>query len=614
MVRNAENNKKQSLANINPELAKEWNYEANAIEHDRNSQHPAKPEDVTPGSGVKVWWLYPYDDPETGKHFDFTWKTQVKTRNRGAGCPYLSGHAVWPGFNDLATKRPDLVKEWDYKKNKELHDKDVASGKKNPHPASPKDVTPSSRIKAHWLLPYDDPETGKHFDFEWEATIADRNVGNGCPYLNGTEVWQGFNDLVTKNPQLAKEWDYEANAIEHAKNQRHPTRPEYITSGSTMNVYWKIKNVNPETRNKIPYFKWRATVKNRNRGHKCPFTTVVAKKVLVGFNDLATTNPELASEWDYEANAEAHKKNPSHPLSPKHITSGSQVKAYWKIKNLDNLTRSCFPWLKWDAVIKDRVGGHGCPYISNPPRKVLVGFNDLATKNPELASEWDYEANAKEHAKNKRHPLTPRDVTSGSHTKVFWVIKNNNPATCAQSPYFKWSASIKERNNGIGCPFINLYRGEELIKNICIDSNYIFSTQAKYLDLIDEKCLSFDFHIATHTKHGVLIEYDGIQHFEPNEYYGLKSFQSGVKHDNMKNQYAQDKNISLLRIPYIYDPVKDKEKIKNFVCNFVKTQIIPSEILDFYKNIKHSNYYDCMIKLQAKRNVNNLIKINEIAI
>ena len=510
---------------------------------------------------------------------------------------------------NLAKANPELAKEWDYEANADAHKKDAN------HPLTPKDITIGSEKKVYWKIKNVDTKTNAMFPvFKWSDSVYHRVRGAGCLYLSGKAILVGFNDLATKNPKLAKEWDYEANAEAHKKNPKHPLTPQDITSGSTKKVFWKIKNTDNKTCEKFPYLRWCASVVNRNKGNGCPYIGYSPSIILVGFNDLATQNPKLAAEWDYEANANAHKSNPKHPLTPDEVMPGSNLKVFWKIKNTEPETCNKIPWLKWEAIVSNRNQGHGCPYIGCSPTKVLVGFNDLLTRNPELASEWDYEANADAHAKNAKHPKRPEDVAPGSQKKVFWRIKNTDTLTCDKTPWLKWNATVCSRNEGKGCPLLNLRKGEELIKNVCIDNNYIFSTQAKYLDLIDEKCLLFDFHIATHTKRGILIEYDGIQHFEPNEYYGLKSFQSGIKHDNMKNQYAQDKNISLLRIPYIYDPVKDKEKIKDFVCNFVKTQTIPSEILDFYKNIKHSNYYDCMMKLQAKRNVNNLIKINEIAI
>ena len=72
------------------------------------------------------------------------------------------------GVNDLATLYPELAKEWHPTKNGNLKPCDVTKGKVK---------------KVWWLLPYDDPRTGKHFNFEWEATIGDRINGTGCPYL-----------------------------------------------------------------------------------------------------------------------------------------------------------------------------------------------------------------------------------------------------------------------------------------------------------------------------------------------------------------------------------------------------------------------------------------------
>lgn len=90
-----------SLAEARPDLAAEWNYEKNG---------DLRPEDVTCKSGKKVWWKLPYDVPMDykveklrGKHFEFEWEAAIIHRNNGRYCPYLSGRAVWKGFNDLQT-------------------------------------------------------------------------------------------------------------------------------------------------------------------------------------------------------------------------------------------------------------------------------------------------------------------------------------------------------------------------------------------------------------------------------------------------------------------------------------------------------------------------------
>ena len=65
---------KKSLAETHPELAKQWH-------PTKNGNLTAK--DVTCGNRKKVWWYLPYDDPETGKHFDFEWETRISHRSKG---------------------------------------------------------------------------------------------------------------------------------------------------------------------------------------------------------------------------------------------------------------------------------------------------------------------------------------------------------------------------------------------------------------------------------------------------------------------------------------------------------------------------------------------------
>lgn len=141
--------------------------------------HPTKngsltPDMVSAGSGKQAWWLLHYDVPMDypiehlrGKHFDFEWESEIKSRAKGTGCPFLSGKAVWPGFNDLATTHPHLVKEWHKSKNKGL---------------TPEMVTAGSNKKVWWKASYKDPDTGCRHRHEWEAQISQRaTAGTQCP-------------------------------------------------------------------------------------------------------------------------------------------------------------------------------------------------------------------------------------------------------------------------------------------------------------------------------------------------------------------------------------------------------------------------------------------------
>ena len=84
------------LAALYPALAKQWDAEKNGR---------LTPRDVLPGAEKKVWWRC-----ERGH----SWRAAVSSRTRaGGGCPYCAGKQVLPGFNDLASQRPELAAQWD---------------------------------------------------------------------------------------------------------------------------------------------------------------------------------------------------------------------------------------------------------------------------------------------------------------------------------------------------------------------------------------------------------------------------------------------------------------------------------------------------------------------
>ena len=96
-------------------------------------------------------------------------------------------------------------------------------------------------------------------------------------------VIKGENDLATVNPALAKEWHPINNGT---------LKPEDITPGSSKEVWWLC----PEGHSYLMMVNQRA-----KRGYGCPYCS--GHRTLKGINDLATTNPNLAKEWDYEKTA-----------------------------------------------------------------------------------------------------------------------------------------------------------------------------------------------------------------------------------------------------------------------------------------------------------------------
>lgn len=101
-------------------------------------------------------------------------------------------------------------------------------------------------------------------------------------------------------------------------------------------------------------------------------------KTIRGVNDLASQNPELASEWHPTKNGE---------LQPQNIAYASKKKVWW-------LGRCGH---EWEAVVGSRKIGRGCPICAGI--QILSGFNDLASHSEILTHEWDYEKNEKSQLK-----------------------------------------------------------------------------------------------------------------------------------------------------------------------------------------------------------------------
>ena len=240
----------------------------------------------------------------------------------------------------------ELMKEYDYEKNDKF-DLDT--------------LTLGSDRKVWWSC------SKKH---SWQARIGSRyRSGAGCPVCANMQVLKGYNDLESQCPKVAKEWNYEKNDF----------TPNEIVYSSNKKVWWRCEHGHD----------WEATIVNRTKekGTNCPYCT--NQKILAGYNDLATENPNLASEWNYEKNE----------LNPNEIGSKSKKSVWWKCENGH----------EWQQVIEVRNRGIGCPYCNG--KKITKGENDLLSKYSRIAKEWDY-------IKNDKKP----DEVFPSSRKMFWWI------------------------------------------------------------------------------------------------------------------------------------------------------------------------------------------------
>ena len=334
-------------------LLAQWDIERNL---------PLTPDDVTFGSHKRVWWTCPSGH---------SWQAMVYTRSEGAGCPYCTGRKALPEQNCLAKQFPMLAVEWDSEKNA---------------PLTPKDITPGSHKLIWWRC-----QNGHSY----RSAVKTRVQGSGCPYCAGKNVLPEETSLATEYPSIAKEWDAAKNV---------PLLPTQVISGTRRKVWWRCPKGHS----------WRAAVYSRTTfGTGCPVCT--GRQALAGENDLATLYPDIAAQWDEEKNGALH---------PSNVTAGSNRRVWWR----------CEKGHSYRAMIAQRVQrGDGCPYCAN--RKVLPGFNDLATAAPLVAKQWHETLNG---------ALTPEMVTAGSHKKAWWQCSYGHV----------WKAAIYSRAGvqQCGCP------------------------------------------------------------------------------------------------------------------------------------------------------------------
>ena len=137
---------------------------------------------------------------------------------------------------------------------------------------------------------------------------------------------QQYNKSIAAcRPDLLDEWDYEHNIV----------KPELVSVGSNVKIHWICKKCG---------YRWQSIASSRAKqnGAGCP--VCAGRAVKQGYNDLCTTHPELAQEWNYIKN----------DVFPTEITAGSNKKVWWKCPNEH----------EWKAVIRSRASGVGCPYCS----------------------------------------------------------------------------------------------------------------------------------------------------------------------------------------------------------------------------------------------------------
>ena len=332
------------LETINPKIAEEWNYKKNG---------DLKPSDVIAGSTKSVWW-------KCKKGHE--WEARIYSRNNNHSCPFCSLYKV--------TSLPEKAIVYYLRKaNVQVEENKLIDGKKEVDIFVPKRKIAIEYDGQHWhmdkkrdneknkickdlritLLRVREPGLPKLNDFSKNYIIEKTN--DDYSYLKPAIIWvfnqlsikepdiniprdiQEIYDLYNKStnvdsvkniPSIAEEWDYEKNTISI----------ESVSKGSKLKVWWKCKKCG---------YSYERTVQNKYVNGKCP--KCASTKLIIGYNDLATTRKDLLKWWNYKRNK---------TIAPSDITSGSNKKVWWICPNGH----------EWEASAHNVSKGTRCPYCA----------------------------------------------------------------------------------------------------------------------------------------------------------------------------------------------------------------------------------------------------------
>lgn len=153
--------------------------------------------------------------------------------------------------------------------------------------------------------------------------------------------------------------------------------------------------------------------------------------------------PEMVKWWDLEKNI--------HIGTPAEQWATSKKLAWWK----------CDAGHEWNERIKSLYSRKNCQYCN---RNLPSPEYNLATVNPELASEWH---------PSKNLNLKPTEVLSNTYKKVWWLCP------CGH----EWEDQIGRRNKlKVGCAHCRNNKIKKVTKpssNLTLENNKSISTKTK---------------------------------------------------------------------------------------------------------------------------------------
>ena len=181
---------------------------------------------------------------------------------------------------------------------------------------------------------------------------------------------------------------------------------------------------------------------------------------------------------------------------------------------------------EFEQVVNHHLNGEGCPSCRT------IKFQDTS--------------------RNKHTNLFPIRSSKVHNNKYdYSKVIYNNASTKVEIICPTHGSFFQKPSNhlsGKGCPICMQSQGERQVEIYLINSNMLFERQKKFKKCKYKYELPFDFWIEDKN---LLIEFDGIQHFQSVDYFGgIDRFEYIKLCDGIKNKFCQENNINLLRIAY----------------------------------------------------------------
>lgn len=437
------------LSDAFPEVAKDW--------------HPTKNGSLTPnnisfGSHKEVWWRCHKCEHEWPMRIDY------RTRERSPmGCKYCKKQ-------NITITHPHVALFWHPTKNGKMQ---------------PESVTHGSEKSVWWQCP--------ECKLEWSSMVCEMTRAHKqhlCKKCSETKF--GINHVTKRNHTNTILSNVDTLSLMF-QNQWSPNNEMTISDfilkhGLSTKALW-VCELGHE---------YDASISTRKQGSNCPFCS--NKRVLAGYNDLATTHPQLALEWHPTKNGD---------LKPTDVPAGSRKNVCWVCENGHE-------WMCEVRYRKTRT----CPACKNLhlgfERRGRFKYENLTITNPELLSEWDFEKNG---------DLLPENVSCGSNLKVFWKCNRGHT----------WRAQIASRAKGR--------------KACCPICSHVYKTSYP-----EQKCFHFIQEVFPDAISGYKIPNDRkeIDIFIPSLNLGIEydgeRWHKDVERDIKKSMIIANQNISLIRI------------------------------------------------------------------